>query len=129
MPSRHLDTATLSAVRALAPGDALVVPLPEGQPARRDAYRTLGGTAHAAWGAGSYRLRGTAKGAMLERLDPVDAELRAWRAGQRHAARVKAARERIEARIALHHARKALRAAEDRCRALAQVAREERTDG
>lgn len=57
-----------AALARLAPNEALWIELPEGEPARRDAYRRVGGRAHRLWGAGGYSLATLPRGVGVTRL-------------------------------------------------------------
>ena len=43
----------------LEPGDAMLIPLPDSQPAARIAYQCVARAAHMLWGAGSYSIKST----------------------------------------------------------------------
>lgn len=69
---RGRDPAASARVRAvlqrLAPGDGTAFALPAEGPTRRIANQRIANVAHALWGRGSYRIRGTETHATITRL-------------------------------------------------------------
>ena len=65
---RPVVRAALARLKTLQCGDALMIVIPADQPARRDAYRSIGGAAHRLFGAGRYGLNITNSTMLVHRL-------------------------------------------------------------
>ncbi len=68
---RDTGRAVAERCRSLEPGETFIVPLPDGQPARRDTHAAVNAAAHKVLGAGGYRIASAPAGAMVTRVGPV----------------------------------------------------------
>lgn len=55
--AREIRQLARPVLMRIAPDEAAIIIIPGDQPYNRIAYQTIGGMAHALWGAGMYRLR------------------------------------------------------------------------